>query len=179
MKTSLLTDPGGELLRSLALVASAPCLTERVTQLLPDELLALGPAFRKSLDLNTSQLALWQQIDSRSRAVLCERAARGERLQRLATALLERANVELRGLNILIEAEAAASSAEDSQLRELWVAMNEALDDKQRQVLATLVAEQMRQVPDGGKANCAPGKPYRASQDRAACTAAAGAMHGV
>jgi hypothetical protein len=53
-------------------------------------------------------------------------------------------------LNKAVEAEAATTAAEDKQLREAWLEVNDALDDKQRARVATFVGEQlMRVVPDG------------------------------
>jgi hypothetical protein len=49
-----------------------------------------------------------------------------------------------------VEAENAASAAEDKQLRELWLGLNDALTDKQRAQVATLLNEQLlRVVPEG------------------------------
>jgi hypothetical protein len=58
--------------------------------------------------------------------------------------------VELRELNALVEAESAAAGQEDKQLRELWLSLNDALDDAQRRQVAVLVNEQLlRVVPEG------------------------------
>jgi hypothetical protein len=46
----------------------------------------------------------------------------------------------------LIEAEAGMSAAEDKQLRELWLSVNDALDDKQRRQVATFANEQLQRV---------------------------------
>jgi hypothetical protein len=56
----------------------------------------------------------------------------------------------LRDLNRAVEAEAVATNTEDKQLREAWLEVNDALDDKQRAQVATFIGEQlMRVVPDG------------------------------
>jgi hypothetical protein len=82
--------------------------------------------------------------------VLRERQHRREALQDKAKALLARPDVELRELNAMVEAENAAASQEDKQLRELWLGVNDALDDGQRRQIATLVGDQlMRVVPEG------------------------------
>jgi hypothetical protein len=82
--------------------------------------------------------------------VLRERQHRREALQEQARALLARPDVELRALNALVEAESTAAAQEDRQLRELWLGLNDALDDAQRRQVATLVNEQlMRVVPEG------------------------------
>jgi hypothetical protein len=47
-----------------------------------------------------------------------------------------------------LEAEAATSAAEDKQLREWWLGVNDALDENQRQQAVTLLSEQLMRVPD-------------------------------
>lgn len=68
-----------------------------------EDLLPMTSEFKKSLDLNANQQTLWQQVDSRSRAVLRERQHRREALQDEAKALLARPDVELRELNTLVK----------------------------------------------------------------------------
>jgi hypothetical protein len=71
-------------------------------------------------------------------------------LQEQAKTLLAKPEVELRDLNRAVEAEASATNTEDKQLREAWLEVNDALDDKQRAQVATFIGEQlMRVVPEG------------------------------
>jgi hypothetical protein len=115
-----------------------------------EDLVPMTAEFKKSLNLNANQQTLWQQVDSRSRAVLRERQHRREALQDKAKTLLAKPDVELRELNALVEAESATAVQEDKQLRELWLSLNDALDDTQRRQIATLVNEQLlRVVPEG------------------------------
>jgi hypothetical protein len=134
------------LVLALALGAAAPGFAVPLMDMRADDLLAMAPDFRKSLNLTPNQQTLWLQVEGRSHAILRERQARRERLQREMAALLEHPGVELRELNARIDAEAGLAGAEDKQLRELWLMMNDALDDKQRQLVAAFVAEQMLRV---------------------------------
>lgn len=139
------------LLCALAIGVAAPAFAVPVMDLRAEDLLPMSSEFRKSLDLNANQQTLWGQVENRSRAILRERQRRREALQEQARTLLGKPDVELRELNKAIEAEAAASAAEDRQLRELWLEINDALDDKQRARVATLLNEQlMRVVPEAG-----------------------------
>jgi hypothetical protein len=115
-----------------------------------EDLLPMTAQFKQSLNLNANQQTLWQQVESRSRAVLRERQHRREALQDKAKTLLAKPDVELRELDALVEAESAAAVQEDKQLRALWLGLNDALDDTQRRQVATLVNEQLlRVVPEG------------------------------
>jgi hypothetical protein len=135
---------------AFALGTAAPLLAVPLVDMRAEDLLPMASEFKKSLNLNANQQTLWQQVESRSRAVLRERQHRREALQDKAKALLARPDVELRELNAMVEAENAAASQEDKQLRELWLGVNDALDDGQRRQIATLVGDQlMRVVPDG------------------------------
>ncbi|MFL6672705.1 MAG: hypothetical protein ACJ8LG_05350 [Massilia sp.] len=159
------------LMRSLALAlalgAAAPAFSLPLMDMRADDLLALAPEFAKSLNLNANQQTLWHQVEGRSRAILRERQARRERLQQQAAAQLGKANVELRELGKALDEEAAAAGAEDKQLRELWLTVNDALDDTQRRKVATLVTEQMMRVPDSGPPhNSAPARPDAAGHGR-------------
>jgi hypothetical protein len=136
---------------AFALGTAAPLLAVPLMDMRAEDLLPMASEFRKSLNLNANQQTLWLQVESRSHAVLRERQHRREALQEKARNLLARPDVELRELNAMVEAESAAASQEDRQLRELWLGVNDALDDGQRRQIATFMGEQlMRVVPEGG-----------------------------
>jgi hypothetical protein len=133
-----------------ALGAAGSSLAVPLMDMRAEDLLPMASEFRKSLNLNANQQTLWQQVESRSRTLLRERQHRREALQDKAKAMLARPDVELRELNALVEAESAASAQEDKALRELWLGLNDALDDSQRRQFASLLNEQlMRVVPEG------------------------------
>jgi hypothetical protein len=135
---------------ALALAAgSAPSFAVPVYSIHAEELMAMAPDLRKALSLNANQQTLWGQVDGRARAILRERAARRERLQKQARTVVTTPSPELRTLGAAMDAEDPAVQAEDKQLRELWLTMNDALDEKQRAQVAQFVAEQMERVEDG------------------------------
>ena len=127
-----------------ASAAAVPLMDLRAEDILP-----LAAQLRTSLALTPNQQLLWQQSEARTRALLRERQARRERLQKQAVQLAANPNAELRELGSAAEAEAAASAGEDQQLRAAWLTVNDALDDRQRGVVLRLLADQLERVRDG------------------------------
>ena len=135
---------------ALAIGGAVPSFAVPLMDMRVDDLLFMSADVKKSLNLTPNQQTLWNQVEGRSRAILRERQRRREALQEQAKAMVARPDVELRDLNRAIDAESAATVTEDKQLREAWLEVNDALDDKQRAQVATFVGEQlMRVVPDG------------------------------
>jgi hypothetical protein len=135
---------------ALAIGCAAPSFAVPLMDMRVDDLLFMSADVKKSLNLTPNQQTLWNQMEGRSRSILRERQRRREALQEQARTLLAKPDAELRDLNRAVEAEAAATNAEDKQLREAWLEVNDALDDKQRAQVVTFVGEQlMRVVPDG------------------------------
>ena len=133
-----------------ALGAVGTSLAVPLMDMRAEDLLPMTSEFKKSLNLNANQQTLWLQVEGKSRSLLRERQHRREALQEKAKTLLAKPDVELRELGALVELESAASSQEDKQLRELWLSLNDALDDGQRRQVALLVNEQLqRVVPEG------------------------------
>jgi len=135
---------------ALALGSAVPSFAVPLMDMRAEDLVPMASQFKQSLNLDANQQTLFGQVEGRSRAILRERAHRREALQEQAKAILAKPDVELRDLNKLVEAESAASGGEDKQLRELWLGLNDALTDKQRAQVATLLNEQLlRVVPEG------------------------------
>jgi hypothetical protein len=151
MATSLLRRGARAMLLALAVGAAAPSFAVPLMDMRAEDLLPMASELRKALNLNANQQTLWQRVESHSRTMLRERQSRRERMQEQARAKLDSPNVELRELNALIDAEAGLAAAEDKQLRELWLTVNDALDDGQRRKVATLVTEQMQRVPEANQ----------------------------
>jgi hypothetical protein len=128
----------------------APAFALPVMEMRADDLLPLVADLKKALNLNPNQQTLWQQTESKTRALLRERLSRRERLQAAAKTGVEAANVELRDLGAAVDAEAATTAAEDKQMREWWLTVNDALTEPQRRQVAQLVGEQLLRVPDSG-----------------------------
>ncbi|PHV47808.1 hypothetical protein CSQ91_23235 [Janthinobacterium sp. BJB301] len=132
------------LLGTTALTASAVPIAEmRLEDLLP-----MAPDFRTELKLNANQTTLWQQVEGKSRQLLRERKARRERLQAGVTQGLQAPRLELRDLLAGLDTESTQSLAEEKQLREWWLSVNDALDENQRQMVAQFIAGQMARVMD-------------------------------
>lgn len=136
---------------ALALGGAVPSYAVPLMDMRAEDLLPMASELRKTLNLNANQQTLWQQVENRSRAILRERQSRRERMQQQVKTMLENAVVELRDVSALVDAESALASAEDKQLRELWLTVNDALDDGQRRKVAAMLAEQMMRVPDNGQ----------------------------
>ncbi|MBW8897883.1 MAG: Spy/CpxP family protein refolding chaperone [Massilia sp.] len=135
---------------ALAIGSAVPSFAVPLMDLRVDDLLFMSADVKTSLNLTPNQQTLWNQVEGRSRAILRERQRRREALQEQARTMLAKPDVELRELNRAIDAESATTAAEDKQLREAWLEVNDALDDKQRARVATFVGEQlMRVVPEG------------------------------
>jgi hypothetical protein len=134
---------------ALVLGGAAPSYAVPVESIHAEELIAMAPDLRKSLSLNANQQTLWGQVDGRSHAILRARAARREKLHSLAKSVVTTASPELRTLGTAMDAEDAAVQAEDKQLREMWLTVNDALDEKQRLMVAQFIGEQLERVESG------------------------------
>ena len=156
MKPTPFAAAARALLLALMVGAAAPSFATPVMEMRSEDLLPMAPEIKKELNLNANQQILWQQTENKSRTILRDRQSRRERLQQRTKAALEGSKVELRDLVAGMEAEEAASAAETRQLRELWLTMNDALDENQRQMVVTLVSEQLMRVPDNGASRAAP-----------------------
>ncbi|MTW11810.1 hypothetical protein GM658_14490 [Pseudoduganella eburnea] len=133
----------------LLAMAVAPAFAVPVMDMRAEDLVPMASEFRKSLNLNSNQQTLWAKVESQSKALLRERKARRDRLQEATRSSLEAQNVELRDLQAGLEAEQAATAAEDRQLREWWLGINDALDDGQRQAAAKFLLDQLIRMEDG------------------------------
>ena len=128
----------------------APAFALPVMEMRAEDFLPMAAELKSSLNLNTNQQTLWQQVESKTRAVLRDRKTRRDRLQAATQAGVQGANVELRDLAKAIDEESAASASEEKLLREWWLTVNDALSESQRQTVVNLVSEQLLRVPDNG-----------------------------
>lgn len=128
--------------------ALLPAMALPVMEMRAEDLMPMAAELKKALNLNPNQQILWQQTESKTRALLRERQARRERLQAAAKSGLDGANVELRELNAAVDAETATSAAEEKQMREWWLTVNDALTEPQRHQVVQLVGEQLQRVQD-------------------------------
>lgn len=130
--------------------ASTPAWALPAMDVGADVLLAQSDDLRQALKLNANQQVLWRQVESKMRAITDERRHRRERLQDSLKQGVANPAAELRDLARLYEAEADASYREDKQLRELFLTVNDALDDTQRQTVLAALNDQLQRLPDQG-----------------------------
>lgn len=150
IKSLMTTKLARACLFALAVGAAAPTFAVPLMDMRIDDLLFIASDVKQSLNLTPNQQTLWNQTEGRTRGILRDRQRRRDALQAGATALAAKPNVELRDLSTAVEAESATTSAENKQLRELWLVVNDALDDKQRAQVAVFMGEQlMRVIPEG------------------------------
>lgn len=136
---------------ALALSAAlSPAFALPVMEMRAEDFLPMASELKKSLNLNTNQQTLWQQVESKTRSVLRDRKTRRDRLQAATQAGTQGANVELRDLAKAIDEETTVSANEEKLLREWWLTVNDALSESQRQIVVNLVSEQLLRVPDNG-----------------------------
>lgn len=164
MPLSLVTPRLTGRLRSIvaAVVLSAAALPAMALPLMDlhlEDLLPMAPDFKKELNLNANQATLWQQTESRSRQIMRDRLSRRQKLQEAMASALTAKQVELRDLVGAVDAETATSAAEEKQMREWWLTVNDALNETQRRQVAEFLGEQLMRVADSGN------RPARDKED--------------
>ena len=132
----------------MLVLLSAPSYALPVMDVRIEDLVLQASDVRKSLNLNPNQQILWQQVESRVRMILRTRQSRRERLQVDIKLGLDDSKIELRELAKRLDAEDDLSNQESKQLRELWLTVNDALDDNQRQIILVLLADQLQRSAD-------------------------------
>lgn len=137
------------MLAALVLALSGAAHATPVMDWRAPDLLLMAPDLKVALKLNANQATLWNQVESRTRALLRERQSRQEKMQAQALPALQGTGVELRDLTGAVDAEETAVAQENRQLREWWLTLNDALDEPQRQAVAVFLAEQLQRKPDG------------------------------
>ena len=137
----------------LALAFAAPVHAAPVMDLDADNLLRAAPYLKEQLALTPNQQTLWQQVSAKSGTILRTRQSRRERLQADLKTRLSTPAQELRELNVGLEQETTLSANENHELRELWLSVADALDDKQRAEAARFLVSQLERVdqPERGE----------------------------
>lgn len=129
-----------------AALAPFPAQAARVMEMEAEDMLRAASHVRESLGLTPNQQTLWQQVASKSGALLRVRLSRREKLQADLKGKLADPRQELRDLAAGIDAEASASAAENKELRELWLTVSDALTDQQRQAVSQFMLSQLERV---------------------------------
>ncbi|OBV39420.1 hypothetical protein [Janthinobacterium psychrotolerans] len=155
--TSLMNLPALRLCAALVLgMAGASASAVPIAEMRLQDLLPMAPDFKAELKLNANQQILWQQVESKTRQLLRERQSRRERLQAGVRQALAAPSVELRELVAGMDNESTVSLAEEKQLRDWWLSVNDALDERQRQAVAVFIAGQMARVMDAAAPHAEP-----------------------
>jgi len=115
-----------------------------------DDLMAQASDVKKSLSLTPNQQSFWGQVESKMRAIAEGRRRRRGQLQADMKKGLNDPKAELRDLAKILDAEADLSHQENKQLRELFLTVNDALDDSQRQKILLLLSDHLQRVDDTG-----------------------------
>lgn len=123
----------------------------RVMELRAEQLMSSVNEIKNSLALTPNQQTLWQQVSLKTRALMNTRQLRREKLQAGLKTRLNTAETDLRDLAVLIDEEANAAANEDKQLRDLWLTVNDALDDRQRTIVVQFLLDQLDRADDEGR----------------------------
>lgn len=113
-------------------------------------LMAQGDDLKQALHLNANQQILWRQTAAKMHDILEDRRRRRDKMQNDLKHGLDDPHAELRDLAKVYDAEADLAYREDKQLRELFLTVNDALDDTQRQAVLMALNDQLQRLPDRG-----------------------------
>jgi hypothetical protein len=136
-------------LSSLLLTAAlppSPAMAAKVMEIDADNLVRGAGFLKDTLGLTPNQQTLWQQVAARSAGLLRARQTRRDKLQAALKAQLQGPAQELRTLAGAIALEADATARENAELRELWLTVNDALDDRQRETVNQFLVSQLDRV---------------------------------
>ncbi len=113
---------------------------------------------QQRLNLTANQRMLWFQVEAKAKDIVRERQARRDRLQsELRTSL--NSPGELRELSKQIAMEEDTALKEARRLRELWLDLDDALDEPQRARLHVAMWEQINQIDSAQDAPKSTAKP--------------------
>ena len=129
-----------------ATLAPFPAQAAKVMEMEAEDMVRAAGHVKDTLALTPNQQTLWQQVSSKSGALLRVRQSRREKLQAGLKASLADPSKELRDTAGAVEAEAAASALENKDLRELWLTLADALNDQQRQQVTQFMIAQLDRV---------------------------------
>jgi uncharacterized membrane protein YgcG len=114
----------------------------------PGDILPMVAQLKEDLHLNPNQQILWQQTAQRTRILVRQRQVRREQLQAMSAEQVARPNMEFTDLAKAVARESQLSEEENRQLRDLWLTVADALDDKQRNIAQSFIADRMQRAPE-------------------------------
>lgn len=128
-----------------------PVLAIPVSDFRAEDALPILEEVKKNLSLSANQQLLWQQTEAKVRTIIRTREARRRNVQESIKNGMQNKNTELRDLAKVMDQDELISLQENQQLRELWMTMHDALDDKQHEIVMSLLMEQLTRVADQPK----------------------------
>jgi hypothetical protein len=135
----LLTITGNAMLAILA----TPSFAVPVMDIPAEDLARQANNLKASLNMTPNQLILWQQVQTKVNLIVQSRRSRRERLQGDIKLGLGDSKADFRTLTDKLNTEEDLSNQENKQLREFWLTMNDALDDKQQQIVLDFLIDQL------------------------------------
>ena len=138
--------PMYRLVVTLLLAAVLPAQAAPVMSMDADSLVRGALFLKETLHLTPNQETLWQQVTIKSAGLLRARQTRRDKLQASLKAQLQDPSQDLRTLAGAIDQEAAASQRENAELRELWLTVNDAMNDQQRMAANQFLVSQLERV---------------------------------
>lgn len=116
-----------------------------------EQLIFAASFMKEPLALTPNQQVLWQQVNAKSETLLRARKQRRDKLHSVLAASLAGGNADLRELAGGMAQESRTSADEETQLRELWLTVNDALNDQQRAVALKFLVTQLERVEQGDR----------------------------
>jgi hypothetical protein len=141
-------------LSSMAFIFPQASFATAVMDFRGEDVIPMAEELKPALKLNPNQEILWRQVEDKTRAIVRAQQNRARQLQADANQQMGKPRAELRDMIPAIEAESALSSSENKQLRELWLTLNDALGDEQRETVRLYIADRLQRASepslDGG-----------------------------
>jgi hypothetical protein len=135
-------------LSSMAFIFPQASFATAVMDFRGEDVIPMAEELKPTLKLNPNQEILWRQVEDKTRAIVRAQHNRAQQLQADANRQMGKPRAELRDMIPAIEAESALSGSENKQLRELWLTLNDALDDGQRETVRLYIADRLQRASE-------------------------------
>ena len=155
---TLILSPLRALLALATFVLPSGSYAATLFDVAPDVLLRQSSEIQQKLNLSANQRMLWLQVEGKARDMLRDRQIRREQLLAEFGAQLS-APLELRDLARKIVTEEDRSLQESRRIRELWLDIDDALDDSQRRIFHLAMLDQMSKIDPAADTGRTTNKP--------------------
>ena len=112
------------------------------------DVLPILTEFKSTSKLSANQQTLWLQMEAKTKAILRIREDRRHEIQSSIKKRLQEKSPELRDLVPSMNRDDEVSAQENQELRESWMTVYDALNDRQRDMLTVLISDQLARVAD-------------------------------